>query len=336
VKQETRMQTVIALRPEIVPIAEHHLLDVYRYATRNGAIDEVDRVATDLGMDVAEVNAAVEQLLEGRLLRVDQGRGLVPVDPEVATALLVSPMEREIYQRRERIAQIRQRTDAFRRDYADTGRPAAVERVAGEAEVNGLLRVAADACRDEVLVLRSGAFDSDELDDFLSVCGGLVDRGVVVRMVCQHRDRGDFASRVKIRKLTDSGAVVRTVSHLPRTAVVFDRTSAVLMGGHPAQAVASWVRHDEVVAFLLDVFDHLWDVATALEGADTGYAEVADDLLQTVASLMAKGFTDEVVARKLGMSVRTCRRHIAALMRDLDAVSRFQAGVRAAHRALVS
>ncbi|WP_033438922.1 hypothetical protein [Saccharothrix sp. NRRL B-16314] len=330
------MQTVIALRPEIVRISEHQLLDVYRYATRNGAIDGIDRVAAELGMGTHEVNAAVNQLLESRLLRADRDRRLVPVDPEVATALLVSPMEREIYQRRELIAQIRQRAEAFRQDYADTAGQAAVERITGDLEVNGLLRVAAEACREEVLVLRSGAFDSDELDDFLSVCGGLVERGVAVRMVCQHRDRADFASRVKIRRLTDSGAVVRTVSHLPRTAVVFDRSSAVLMGSHPAEAVASWVRHDEVVPFLLDVFNHLWDVATSLEAADSGYAEVADDLLQTVASLMAKGFTDEVVARKLGMSVRTCRRHIAALMRDLDAVSRFQAGVRAACRALVS
>jgi DNA-binding NarL/FixJ family response regulator len=35
------------------------------------------------------------------------------------------------------------------------------------------------------------------------------------------------------------------------------------------------------------------------------------------------------------MSLRTCRRHIAALMRDLDAVSRFQAGVRAGQASLV-
>jgi DNA-binding NarL/FixJ family response regulator len=50
---------------------------------------------------------------------------------------------------------------------------------------------------------------------------------------------------------------------------------------------------------------------------------------------MAQGFTDEAVARKLGMSVRTCRRHIAALMGSLDAVSRFQAGVRAANTTLI-
>ena len=58
-------------------------------------------------------------------------------------------------------------------------------------------------------------------------------------------------------------------------------------------------------------------------------------LHQDIAKLMAQGFTDEAVARKLGMSVRTCRRHIAALMGSIDAVSRFQAGVRAANTTLI-
>ena len=61
-------------------------------------------------------------------------------------------------------------------------------------------------------------------------------------------------------------------------------------------------------------------------------AGVGQDLQQAIARLMAQGLTDEVVARRLGMSVRTCRRHIAAMLQNLDAVSRFQAGVQAASR----
>jgi hypothetical protein len=36
------------------------------------------------------------------------------------------------------------------------------------------------------------------------------------------------------------------------------------------------------------------------------------------------------------MSVRTCRRHIAALLQNLGSVSRFQAGVRLASRGALS
>jgi DNA-binding NarL/FixJ family response regulator len=110
----------------------------------------------------------------------------------------------------------------------------------------------------------------------------------------------------------------------------------VLFGLSDGESSVARVHNQGVVQFLLDVFNHLWDAATPLEGAESGYANVADDLQQAVAALMARGYTDEVVARKLGMSVRTCRRHIAAMMRDLDAVSRFQAGVQAARRSLVN
>jgi len=95
------------------------------------------------------------------------------------------------------------------------------------------------------------------------------------------------------------------------------------------------LRDGAVIGFLLDLFEHQWNDASPVEGCDTGYAEVAGDLQQTIAAMMARGFTDEVLARKLGMSLRTCRRHIAALMHDLDAVSRFQAGVRASRASLV-
>ena len=335
------MQSGTLLRAVGSPVLDDHLANVYRYAVRKGEIDAVETVAADLGLELNEVNEAVDALLESHLLRAenDGGRVLVPVDPEVAAALLVSPMEREIYQRRELIAQIRERTDVFRHDYVRTGRATAelssVDHVAGSMEVRGYLKVASDTCNDEVMVLQSGEQAAEEFDDFLRVCTNLLDRGISVRMVCQHRRRADLAARMKIKSLTDAGALVRTVSHIPRAAVVFDRSLAVLLGSADGETTASRVRNDAVVQFLLDVFNHLWDAATPLECFDSGYAEVADDLQQTIASLMAKGFTDEVLARKLGMSVRTCRRHIATLMRDLDAVSRFQAGVQAARRSLV-
>lgn len=52
--------------------------------------------------------------------------------------------------------------------------------------------------------------------------------------------------------------------------------------------------------------------------------------------LLAVGMTDEAVARQLGLSLRTTRRRIAALMSHLSASSRFQAGAEAAKRGWLS
>jgi DNA-binding CsgD family transcriptional regulator len=202
-------------------------------------------------------------------------------------------------------------------------------------EVRGYLKVATDSCRDEVLVLQPGPREGGEFDDSLHACANLLARGVSVRIIYPHRNRAELTTRMRLSGLASAGAKVRTVSQVPRPAVIFDATLAILPGTVRGQLCASQVRDAGVVRFLLGMFNDLWDGATPVDGADTGYAEVTDDLWQSIATLMSNGFTDEVMARKLGMSVRTCRRHIAALMRELDAVSRFQAGARAAHRGLV-
>lgn len=327
---------------ELSPQVDHRA-SVYRYATRSGGIATAEQVALDLGLGLAEVADAISRLAESGLLRPGPGAAgaLVPVDPEVAAMLLISPVEREIYQRHELIARIRAHTEAFRDDYASVDRPergaAPVGHIAGTAAVRGYLKVVGDGCLGEVIVLEPGKQDPAQFDHILQVCGGLLERGVSVRILCAHRSRADLVSGMKIKHVADSGASVRTASHIPRAAVVADRSLAVLMGtGDGGEATAATVRDPSTVHFLMDLFDHLWDDATPVSSPKPGYAEAVDDLHQSIACLMAKGFTDEVIARKLGMSVRTCRRHIANLMHDLDAVSRFQAGARAVRRQLVA
>ncbi len=334
------MNTAGLLPARAVPSGGDHVAVVYRYAASRGAIEGIDAAAADLGIGIREANEAVGHLVESRLLRADDtGRRFVPVDPEIAAALLVSSVEREIYQRRELIDLIRERIDVFRRDATGpdrtTSAPMSVEYLVGSMEVRGYLKVACDSCRDEALVLQSGN-DPDDFDELAQTYLPLLSRGISVRIICQHRSRADFSTRMVMKKLTDAGAVVRTVSHIPRAAAVFDRSLAAIFGLCDGETNVARVHNPGVVQFLLDMFDHLWDAATPLQGIESGYANVAGDLQHAVAELMAKGYTDEVVARKLGMSVRTCRRHIAALMRDLDAISRFQAGVLAARRSLVN
>lgn len=345
------MQPAIALHSVATdPVDEQHLETVYRYATIHGAVELSDGVGAELGLDVHVLADAIEQLAENRLLR-EAGRAgdgtavFQPVDPQVAAAMLVSPMEREIYRRRELIAQINERTERYRADFAATaaalGGGDTVEQISGALEVRGYLKVQSGSCRDEILVLQSGKQDTEAFNDLLGVCLHLLERGVSVRIVCQHRSRADLTTRTKLEHAAAAGAQVRTLSQIPRSAVVFDRATAVLLGDSDGEPTASCIRRaedgddDAVLSFLLDLFDHLWEGGATLETHETGYAEVADDLQRSIVALMAQGYTDEVVARKLGMSVRSCRRHIASLLRELGAVSRFQAGVEAGRASLV-
>lgn len=53
---------------------------------------------------------------------------------------------------------------------------------------------------------------------------------------------------------------------------------------------------------------------------------------QQLLKLLASGLTDEAAGKRLGVSLRTVRRHMAALMERLNATSRFEAGLKAAQR----
>jgi len=315
--------------------------DVYRHAVQQGAIESLEDTASMLGLPLPEMFATITRLIELRLLRTDDtaGHRLVPVDPGTAAAALVSPVERAMYERRELADRLRDRIEAVTRPPGGGAAPVgAIDHLDGAAEIRGLFKVVGETCRKEVLIQRPSHEDEDLLDHLLEPCYQALGLGVEVRMVSPHRSRAGFASRAKAKRLIEDGAQIRTVSYLPQAAVVFDHSLAVMLTipGSGQAPTARRIRDGEVVRYLVDLFDQLWEGAAPYDVAEPGYADVTDSLHQSIARLMAEGLTDDVVARRLGMSVRTCRRHIAALLRDLDSVSRFQAGVQAAGRFAIS
>ncbi|MFF8987695.1 LuxR C-terminal-related transcriptional regulator [Streptomyces globisporus] len=56
---------------------------------------------------------------------------------------------------------------------------------------------------------------------------------------------------------------------------------------------------------------------------------------RSIAHLLAEGHVDDVLARKTGISVRTCRTHIAKLMQALGATSRTHLGARLVRSGIV-
>jgi DNA-binding NarL/FixJ family response regulator len=59
------------------------------------------------------------------------------------------------------------------------------------------------------------------------------------------------------------------------------------------------------------------------------------EFTRRVLQRLRAGHTDAAAARELEVSLRTYRRHVAEIMRELEASSRFQAGVRAVELGLL-
>jgi DNA-binding CsgD family transcriptional regulator len=127
------------------------------------------------------------------------------------------------------------------------------------------------------------------------------------------------------------GEQVRVISELPTRMFILGDAHAVLpepLGFADEPRVH--IRQRSVVAALTLWFEALWAAATPVPDFDSG--EARPDLRRFLLQQLVAGAQDEVIARKLGISLRTVRRRIAALMVELGVDTRFQAGVEAVRR----
>lgn len=127
------------------------------------------------------------------------------------------------------------------------------------------------------------------------------------------------------------GEQIRVISELPTRMFILGDAHAVLpepLGFADEPRVH--IRQRSVVAALTLWFEALWATATPVPELDSG--EARPDLRRFLLQQLVAGAQDEVIARKLGISLRTVRRRIAALMVELGVDTRFQAGVEAVRR----
>ncbi|MFE3519958.1 response regulator transcription factor, partial [Streptomyces sp. NPDC059166] len=142
--------------------------------------------------------------------------------------------------------------------------------------------------------------------------------------------RGCQSTNVReyVGQLAPEGLQVRTTEQTVDRLIIFDRSVAFIPAA-PDRRTALRIRHPALVDYLIQVYEVLWAQATPigqqLSATVPGTRTTA--VQQSVARLLAEGHSDVLVAGKLGISVRTCRSHIAKLMRALGATSRTHLGV---------
>lgn len=151
--------------------------------------------------------------------------------------------------------------------------------------------------------------------------------GVRMRTLYQHTARFSQGTREYVDRVSRMGAEVRTLDDQFIRVLLFDRRAAVIgVESDPGSAII--VREPNLIHFIAKTFDLWWLNAAPfpLEWSNQEVADIADQLKQRIALLLSEGLTDQTIAKRMGMSVRTCRRHIAEIMERLGAKSRFQAG----------
>lgn len=158
-------------------------------------------------------------------------------------------------------------------------------------------------------------------------------RGVPYRILLDERVRNTPALVLKLDALAEAGAQIRTTAGPLAELAVVDRATALLPATSSApRAELVLMRLPSVVATAVALFEQLWPAAQPLTAWQTELGPRDRELL----ALLSAGCTDESAAVCLGVSVRTVRRTMAVIMRQLGARSRFQAGLKAADQGLLA
>ncbi|MGW8696190.1 LuxR C-terminal-related transcriptional regulator [Streptomyces eurythermus] len=303
--------------------------------------DGVAQLAARLALTETEVRECLDGLVDLELLQPsrDAPGMLRAVSPDVGLEIILRRQEAELVRRQEELARSREavaRTVAEFATLRPNTREDGAERLVGLDAIQRRLECLAKDLREECRAIEPGGAQSQaSLDASRPLDEQALARGVQLLTVYQDSARNDPATFAYARWLSEQGGQVRTSPVLPPRMLIFDRRTAVVpIDPANTRLGALCTSAPGIVASLLALFEQTWESAVPL-GADrrrpAGEEEVTPAERELL-KLLASGMTDEAAGKRLGVSLRTVRRQMAALMERLHASSRFEAGLKAAQR----
>ncbi|MGA5508611.1 LuxR C-terminal-related transcriptional regulator [Streptomyces umbrinus] len=299
---------------------------VYSRAVRRGRVSREDAETVPCLVELALLHPDPD----------DMG-WLVPTSPQEVMTRLLREMHEHVVATQSRMGSA---VSAFEW-YAALGGNAhsraegvAIRVLDGLPRIRAAMDEATEACASEVLAVQPGGIRrEDELSEGLHRAMALRRRGVRMRDLYTHVARHG-QGLLNYMELMGDSAEARTLDEVTERLIVFDRTVAFIPASSD-RTIALELRHPALVDYLVTVFERLWRLAIPLTAPlpDTGIEGITHRE-RSIAALLAEGHQDAVVAERLGISVRTCRAHIARLSETLGAASRTQLGVRIAQAGL--
>jgi hypothetical protein len=316
-------------RPHNPPdVSDADLSKLYLWIARHNRIPDVADLL-DTSFDRNSLGAALSFLERLRVVR-RTGDGMVAVSPDVAEAQIIGPIQSALVDFRRRAEEVRSQFAHLRPSYFRARRERfhheAIDKVQGTEELDALVGLLADQAVSEITVSQPFTA-SNEIDDaYPYLDQPLGERGIRLRRIFPHSVLGSPATQQHLHQMTGYGTDLRTLPEVLDPMIVVDGEVAVLPDGSGGATV---VREPAIVGFLRRTWEHQWVVAQPFALGRTGYGDTFDEIKLLILRLLAGGLKDEAIAKRVNLSVRTCRRHIAEIMEEMRATSRFQAGAMA-------
>lgn len=297
-------------------------------------------IASVLQLTESHVRDALNRLADLTLLRpsFDTPGQLRPVSPEVGLQLLLQRQRAQVVELQHRLNQSQAAVSELITEYRAVGRPGLAghtELLDGVDAVHSRLEELVQKATSECLSFMPGGGQSAQslaaskpLDELM------LRRGTTVLTVYLDSVRNDSATLAYAQWLAASGGAVRATPTLPLRMVLFDRQVALVpLDPEHTRRGALQLTGSGIITALTTLFDQVWKGAVPIgEELPHNENEELTNQERALLSLLAQGLTDEVAARRLGISLRTTRRMMAGIMERLGAHSRFQAGMQLSER----
>ncbi|MGE5333598.1 MAG: TrmB family transcriptional regulator [Nitrososphaerota archaeon] len=321
---------------------------VYRALLRNPTAVLSD-LAIAAGVSQVQLRRILSTLkMKGLISRsVRKGSGYAPVFPDVA-------VEGLIHRRQEELEQIRSYLPQLRKEFhnpAERGNPMEfVEVVSGRRAVARRFAQLQRSATETILTFDKPPYAQPDNAD-----GQPINQLEFQRLAESVQYRAIYSAEALavpgrsqvIHAYVKAGELARVAPDVPMKLAIADRRLAIMPfitqaadPNTPAAVESAVVFHQSsLLDALVTLFEEVWERALLLPFATETEAsagtENEEEENDRLLALLTAGLTDEVIARQLGISVRTVRRRVRHLMDHLGAVSRFQAGLQAAKRGWV-
>ncbi|WP_330239417.1 helix-turn-helix transcriptional regulator [Streptomyces sp. NBC_00525] len=281
---------------------------------------------------------ALQTLLDLALVRPaasSGGRRLHVVDPRLGLEALLARRRARLAAERRRLADGEAAVAELLCDLPAT-HPAIGEspvvHLDGVDHVRDYLTQLHEEVEEEILTFATGGAQTEEnMHASRPLNQELLERGVRMRTVYLSSIHNHPPTVTHVTWLASLGAEVRTTPSLSTRMIIADhRLALVALDDQDSSLGALVVSGGGLIAALEALFEHVWLDADPLGPCEKPEEHALNRQQHETLRLLARGHTDEAIAKRLGVSPRTARRIAKGLLGHLDARSRFQAGVHAA------
>jgi DNA-binding CsgD family transcriptional regulator len=299
----------------------------------------IAELAAELGITRNRVSRILSTLAARGLATHLPGRPtrFAAVMPDIAASELIAAQESQL----ERLRQHAHQLAAANRARSGSRHPAElIELVEGTTNVrNAFVRLQREA-RTEMRVFDKPPYTAEQpdgnLEEYRLLSGGRI----------RYRTLYERAGLTQPERMTEiwngirRGERARVAGSLPMKMALCDNRLALVpvsTSGSGADQAGYLVHPSSLVDALSELFEARWEKAVPLNQrpAPDDQEQILTDRDRDLLGLLAAGVTDETIARTMGWSVRTVRRHIHRIMALTGAETRFQAGMQASRRGWV-